>query len=1071
MNNWSKRLLALILILCLSVSGIAVYAVEETGTEDAEDVLYTDEILEEAAVSEDAGLLLNPEAAEETDDPDEASADDFSEDPVSDEDLIIDEEDFEVLEAAAEEAGTEETETEEAEAETKAEETEAETETEAESETESETETEEPLIEVETETGTEESTELAAEYKLWINGIQVTSENRNDPTGDGTFYLDTTDMILKIKRSFTGSSGNDVINNGIDGLIIEVAEGTEVTLTSSSRNVIYSSGSLMIRGGGTLHLICGGSNTNFNGIYFVGNWLNIQDVTLTAAGGEWGITGPSYNNGKKLELEIQNANVTADSSNGAICDFYGGITLSGCGITIPSNGMVNGKDIISESSGARVSFVEIEANDTTYYPLWVGGIKVSEKNKNDILGDGGKAKYDPENAILTLNNPYITGAHTYNTYHSQKFQAAIYAETSDLTIKGSLRYSGPAFWVIDVRGNLTLDANLELQKLECLEGYGADLGGSGVILAKGNILVNSGTLKLTALDKASDYGLAAHGSITVGNAKIEANLNIDADQSLIVNGGTITSDTYIKGYAGISFNSATVTAPLGISTSNHSCDLTIRNSTITVPGFANSYGNLETRGNLVIENSKITIEGGKNSRNLCSYYGSVAIKGSTVNLQGARGIYSKKGVSVENSTLNLSVSTDTASGTGAGHGIYSDGTITITGTGSKITAEGSVTALWGKTGIQVDSRLFYKEPANAVLGDLNGGKAVFSAGKEAKRVVILLPADYSKVTAALAKIPSNLSLYTDATVKKVTDAKAAVTYGLDSSQQSKVDAMAATIENAVKGLVYKPADYSKVDAALKKIPSDLSIYTAASVKKVTDAKAAVKRGYNITRQSEVNAMAAAIENAIKGLVRKPVCVKLVAAYNGAHGIGVKWIKCAGATEYTIWQKYKGVWRSIKTVKPNDKTLQDVGTTLMYTDHTVKTGYGKGYIYSVSAKVGSKYVDYDKAGVAIYRLNPPILKKAVSTKAGTATVTWKGVFGRTETNGGYNLQYITEEDAKAKKWSWKSVPQKLGHTTTSTTVTGLEKGKKYVFRIRCSKTNKDRGTFYSEYSPWLSVNVK
>ena len=292
--------------------------------------------------------------------------------------------------------------------------------------------------------------------------------------------------------------------------------------------------------------------------------------------------------------------------------------------------------------------------------------------------------------------------------------------------------------------------------------------------------------------------------------------------------------------------------------------------------------------------------------------------------------------------------------------------------------------------------------------------------------------------------------------------------------QNAVDGMAAAVESAVKGLTYKPADYSKVDAALKKIPADLSRYTDASVKKVTDAKNAVKRGYNITKQSQVNAMAAAIENAVKGLVKKPTApakVQLIAAYNGAHGIGVKWIKLAGATEYTIWQKYQGVWRSIKTVKPNDSSLQVSGNTLMYTDQAVKTGYGKGYIYSVSAKVGSTAVDYDRTGVAIYRLNPPALKKITNPKAGQVTVTWKGVFGRTETNGAYDLQYATEANAKAGKFtSVKKLPG-YAHNVTSATVTGLKKGTKYVFRIRCSKTNKDRGTFYSEYSPWLSVTVK
>ena len=84
------------------------------------------------------------------------------------------------------------------------------------------------------------------------------------------------------------------------------------------------------------------------------------------------------------------------------------------------------------------------------------------------------------------------------------------------------------------------------------------------------------------------------------------------------------------------------------------------------------------------------------------------------------------------------------------------------------------------------------------------------------------------------------------------------------------------------------------------------------------------------------------------------------------------------------------------------------------------------------------------------------------------MTWQGVFGRTETNGAYDLQYATEADAKAGKW--KSVSQRLGNTTTKTTVTGLKKGTKYIFRIRCSKTNKDRGTYYSEYSKWMSVVI-
>jgi len=66
------------------------------------------------------------------------------------------------------------------------------------------------------------------------------------------------------------------------------------------------------------------------------------------------------------------------------------------------------------------------------------------------------------------------------------------------------------------------------------------------------------------------------------------------------------------------------------------------------------------------------------------------------------------------------------------------------------------------------------------------------------------------------------------------------------------------------------ANYSAVDAALAKIPADLSVYTDNSVKALNDAKAAVVRGKPITGQEAVDAYAAAIENAIKGLTKKPV---------------------------------------------------------------------------------------------------------------------------------------------------------------------------------------------------------
>ena len=67
-------------------------------------------------------------------------------------------------------------------------------------------------------------------------------------------------------------------------------------------------------------------------------------------------------------------------------------------------------------------------------------------------------------------------------------------------------------------------------------------------------------------------------------------------------------------------------------------------------------------------------------------------------------------------------------------------------------------------------------------------------------------ADYSAVDAALAKIPVDLSPYTEESVKALIDARDAVVRGLKQSEQERVDAMAQAIEDAIAALVLKPVD-------------------------------------------------------------------------------------------------------------------------------------------------------------------------------------------------------------------------------------------------------------------------
>ena len=141
-------------------------------------------------------------------------------------------------------------------------------------------------------------------------------------------------------------------------------------------------------------------------------------------------------------------------------------------------------------------------------------------------------------------------------------------------------------------------------------------------------------------------------------------------------------------------------------------------------------------------------------------------------------------------------------------------------------------------------------------------------------------ADYTKVNEAKSKVPADLSVYTDESVKALQDTLAAVVEDKDVTEQIAVNGYATSIENAIVGLKYKPADYTKVNEAKAKVPSDLSIYADETVKTLKDALALVEEGKNITEQATVDGYADAINKAIEGLVKKPIIYKVIEGEGG-----------------------------------------------------------------------------------------------------------------------------------------------------------------------------------------------
>lgn len=129
-----------------------------------------------------------------------------------------------------------------------------------------------------------------------------------------------------------------------------------------------------------------------------------------------------------------------------------------------------------------------------------------------------------------------------------------------------------------------------------------------------------------------------------------------------------------------------------------------------------------------------------------------------------------------------------------------------------------------------------------------------------------IPADYTAVNEAIAAAEKfDKALYSN--YADVEAAINAVDRTKSKAEQAEVDAMAKAIEDAIAALQYKGADYTKVDTSIAKANA-LNKDNYKDFSAVEAAVKAVVRDKNITEQSEVDAMAKAIEDAINALVRK-----------------------------------------------------------------------------------------------------------------------------------------------------------------------------------------------------------
>lgn len=117
---------------------------------------------------------------------------------------------------------------------------------------------------------------------------------------------------------------------------------------------------------------------------------------------------------------------------------------------------------------------------------------------------------------------------------------------------------------------------------------------------------------------------------------------------------------------------------------------------------------------------------------------------------------------------------------------------------------------------------------------------------------------------------------------------------LKEDEQAQISKMVEDLIAAKAALEYVPADYTAVDTALAKIPADADLaayYTNDTATAVIAARNAVVRGYNKTKQPDVDKMAADIETAVANL-------KLIAADTTALKAAIDEAKRVNSALYT-----------------------------------------------------------------------------------------------------------------------------------------------------------------------------
>ena len=534
------------------------------------------------------------------------------------------------------------------------------------------------------------------------------------------------------------------------------------------------------------------------------------------------------------------------------------------------------------------------AADSTAYDIWVDGVQVTSENKDNLCG--GTVSYDPTTHTLSLNNATLDS----DTLSDYGIKTTIPSTLKiRLTGTNSITRTDPGGGVgiylnysnsVEITGDGTLVINVIGENYDGIS-TGADVKISDkakvTINAEGGLGIAGRMVEIdgATVDSTGLYaGIDAHSLKIVNGADVTLKATQDERNGAFIwkdqegNGGdieivqsTVKATSYYPGlYAAGNLTvdggevSCTSTADSAIWTQG---DILIKGGAkVTTDSKYPMGGN----GSFTVEEAEIDAKN-TNENNIPAIFD----ESVPVIADGYKLTYAKAVDSEETEIDLLSSGTQYFALYKNVHFI----TKAVYPVSFVVTPEGLTNVVIKVNGQEINGSVSLTAGTHSVEVtadncEVYSGNITITADTATHTQTIAmtyLPADYSKVDAAIAKANAlNKDDYKD--FSGVEAAVNAVVRDKNITEQAEVDAMAKAIEDAIAALQYKDADYTKVDEAIAKANA-LKKDDYKDFSGVETAVKAVVRGKNITEQSEVDKMAKAIEDAIAALEKKPASTK------------------------------------------------------------------------------------------------------------------------------------------------------------------------------------------------------